>query len=234
MRLLLQKQISSWPTPSSNPRMQSSLLSVVTSKTPTHTALLSADCSYMQRSTIAATTAMARSALQNKCRLTHTGSYRNSLPYQVNAKPAAECKSKSPNWLEQRGHVWRALHSLQSHIARRSRARTCPLGQFALAQIRHLTYSCVPHLKHVSSAGNNVDELVCEAPSTIIRDALTDTIRPILPRLRLMQINVCTRARLDPRHKPYKIWQEVLFRMRGLRICPSDCQLGRPTLGPCL
>ena len=29
MRLLLQKQISSWPTPSSNPRMQSSLLSVV-------------------------------------------------------------------------------------------------------------------------------------------------------------------------------------------------------------
>ena len=41
------------------------------------TALLSADCSSMQRSTIAATTAMAHSALQNKCRLTHTGSYRN-------------------------------------------------------------------------------------------------------------------------------------------------------------
>ena len=77
MRLLRQKRISSWPTPSNTPIKQSTHLLAVTSKALAHTALLSADCSSMQRSTIAATTAMANSALQNKCRLTHTSSYRN-------------------------------------------------------------------------------------------------------------------------------------------------------------
>jgi len=48
-------------------------------KTLAHTALLSADCSFMQRSTIAPTMATERSALQNKYRLTHTNSYRNGF-----------------------------------------------------------------------------------------------------------------------------------------------------------
>ena len=107
----------------------------------------------MQRSTIAATTAMARSAPQNKCRLTHTGSYRNgsssvgdssSRATMSTGLLASWCKQpqiSQPSFARLRRMASWSSTSLTSHCQRRNEQK--------LQKLQHWTRCCYRALDEV-------------------------------------------------------------------------------------